>query len=143
MLYSSHATSCRAVPPPAYHRACARQAGLHIDAVTLVTTLHLLALCQVAVRLAQLSLSAPVACRAKRRATPLQRASLLLIALLRTLWRLSSQDIHDWLRAWPAPAHHPRPLLRGYRVSLLSPPASSALRMVGHRDSGRFDLFGF
>jgi hypothetical protein len=27
---------------------------------------------------------------------------LLLIALLRTLWRLSYQDMHDWLRAWPA-----------------------------------------
>jgi len=28
--------------------------------------------------------------------------SLLLIALLRTLWRLSYADMHDWLRAWPA-----------------------------------------
>jgi hypothetical protein len=28
-------------------------------------------------------------------------ASLLLIALLRTLWRLSYQDMHDWLLAWP------------------------------------------
>jgi len=28
--------------------------------------------------------------------------SLLLLALLRTLWRLSYQDMHDWLRAWPA-----------------------------------------
>jgi len=27
---------------------------------------------------------------------------LLLIALLRTLWRLSYQDMHDWLRDWPA-----------------------------------------
>jgi len=30
---------------------------------------------------------------------------LLLIALLRTLWRLSYQDMYDWLRAWPALAH--------------------------------------
>jgi transposase len=29
-------------------------------------------------------------------------ASLLLIGLLRTLWRLSYQDIHDWLKSWPA-----------------------------------------
>ncbi len=29
-------------------------------------------------------------------------ASLLLLALLRTLWRLSYQDMHDWLRDWPA-----------------------------------------
>ena len=28
--------------------------------------------------------------------------SLLLLALLRTLWRLSYQDMHDWLEAWPA-----------------------------------------
>lgn len=27
---------------------------------------------------------------------------MLLIALLRTLWRLSYQDMHDWLVAWPA-----------------------------------------
>jgi len=25
----------------------------------------------------------------------------LLVALLRTLWRLSSQEVHDWLCAWP------------------------------------------
>ncbi len=29
-------------------------------------------------------------------------ASLLLVALLRTLWRLSYQEVHDWLCAWPA-----------------------------------------
>jgi hypothetical protein len=28
--------------------------------------------------------------------------SLLLIALLRTLWRLSYEDMRDWLRDWPA-----------------------------------------
>jgi len=28
--------------------------------------------------------------------------SLVLIALLRLLWRLSYQDMHDWLVAWPA-----------------------------------------
>jgi transposase len=28
--------------------------------------------------------------------------SLLLVALLRTLWRLSYQDLHDWLVDWPA-----------------------------------------
>src|SRR5215472_16167444 len=35
------------VAPPAYHRAQAQQAGLHIDVVRLVTTLHLWALCRV------------------------------------------------------------------------------------------------
>lgn len=28
--------------------------------------------------------------------------SLLLIGLLRTLWRLSYADMHDWLKRWPA-----------------------------------------
>jgi hypothetical protein len=28
--------------------------------------------------------------------------TLLLIGLLRTLWRLSYQDMHDWLKQWPA-----------------------------------------
>jgi hypothetical protein len=90
------------VPPPAYHRAQARLGpALHIDARTLVCTLHLLALCRLAVRLAH------------RRCPPLPAApggaprtyrkeSLLLIALVRTLWRLSYQDMHDWLAAWPA-----------------------------------------
>ena len=41
------------MPPPAYHRAQVRDKGaLHIDALTLVRCLHLLALCRVAVRLA-------------------------------------------------------------------------------------------
>lgn len=41
------------VPPPAYHRAQARLGpALHIDALTLVNALHLLALCRLAVRLA-------------------------------------------------------------------------------------------
>ena len=26
----------------------------------------------------------------------------MLLALLRTLWRLSYQEVHDWLVAWPA-----------------------------------------
>ena len=40
-------------PPSAYHSAQARlDPALHIDALTLVTTLHLLTLCRLAVRLA-------------------------------------------------------------------------------------------
>src|SRR5258707_15641699 len=30
--------------------------------------------------------------------------TLLLLALLRTLWRLSYRELHDWLVAWPARA---------------------------------------
>src|SRR5437588_3629704 len=41
------------VAPPSYHRAQARLGpALHIDALTLVNTLHLLTLCRLAVRLA-------------------------------------------------------------------------------------------
>jgi hypothetical protein len=41
------------VPPPFYQRAQAKQGpALHIDALTLVTTLHLLTLCRLAVALA-------------------------------------------------------------------------------------------
>ena len=48
-LYKDQAT----VPPPAYHRAQGRQhPALHIDALSLVSTLHLLMLCRLAVRLA-------------------------------------------------------------------------------------------
>jgi hypothetical protein len=46
-------TEQAAVPLPAYHRMQARLGGnLHIDALTLVNTLHLLTLCRLAVRLA-------------------------------------------------------------------------------------------
>jgi hypothetical protein len=42
------------VPPPAYHRAQAQWGpALHLDALTLVGRLHLLAVCQLAVRLAR------------------------------------------------------------------------------------------
>lgn len=90
------------VPPPAYHRAQAHQAGLHIDAVRLVTTLHLLALCRVAVRLAHWRCPPPLPAGPGGAPRRYSEESLLLIALVRTLWRLSYQDIHDWLQAWPA-----------------------------------------
>jgi hypothetical protein len=49
------------VPPPAYHRAQAQVGhALHIDALTLVTRLHLLALCRLAVRLARRRCLPPV-----------------------------------------------------------------------------------
>jgi hypothetical protein len=42
-----------AIPPPSYQRAQARLGpALHIDALSLVTTLHLLTLCHLAVDLA-------------------------------------------------------------------------------------------
>ena len=42
------------ISPSAYRRAQAKaQPALHLDALTLITRLHLLALCRLAVRLAQ------------------------------------------------------------------------------------------
>jgi hypothetical protein len=91
------------VPPPAYHRAQAkRRAALHLDALTLVRELHLLALSRMAVRLAQRRCPPPLPAGLGGRPRRYQEESLLLLALLRTLWRLSYQDLHDWLVAWPA-----------------------------------------
>src|SRR5712691_5355314 len=91
------------VPPPAYHRAQARLGrALHIDALTLVSTLHLLVLCRLAVRLAYRRCPPPLPSGPGGASRTYSDASLLLIALLRTLWRLSYQDMRDWLRDWPA-----------------------------------------
>src|SRR5215813_7539996 len=91
------------VPPPAYHRVQARLGpALHIDALTLVTTLHLLTLCRLAVRLAHRRCPPPLPSGPGGRPRSYSEESLLLISLLRTLWRLSYQDMHDWLKSWPA-----------------------------------------
>jgi len=91
------------VPPPAYRRAQARLGlALHIDALTLVTTLHLLTLCRLAVRLAHRRCPPPLPASPGGAPRTYSEESLLLIALLRTLWRLSYQDMRDWLRDWPA-----------------------------------------
>jgi hypothetical protein len=85
------------VPPPAYHRAQVKVgAALHIDALTLVTRLHLLALCHLAVRLAQRRCPPPLPAGAGGRPQVYAGESLLLLALLLALWRLSYQDLHDW-----------------------------------------------
>ena len=95
--------SAALVPPPAYHRAQARLGpALHSDALTLVNTLHLLALCRLAVRLAHHRCPPPLPAGPGGAPRTYREESLLLIALLRTLWRLSSQDMRDWLRDWPA-----------------------------------------
>ncbi len=91
------------VPPPAYHRMQAKIGpALHLDALTLITRLHLLALCRLAVRLAHRRCSPPVPAGTGGRPRVYAEESLLLLALLRTLWRLSYQDAHDWLVDWPA-----------------------------------------
>ena len=91
------------IPPPSYQRAQARLSrALHIDALTLVTTLHLLALCRLAVSLAHRRCPPPLPAGKGGRPRTYSEESLLLISLLRTLWRLSYQDRHDWLKSWPA-----------------------------------------
>lgn len=95
-----------AVPPPSYQRALQKQSrALHRSALTLVTTLHLLALCHLAVRVAHRRCPPPLPRGPGGAPRVYSEESLLLIALLRTLWRLSYQDIHDWLCDWPALAH--------------------------------------
>jgi hypothetical protein len=91
------------VPPPTYHRAQARLGpALHIDALTLVNTLHLLTLCRLAVRLAHHRCPPPLPAGPGGAPQTYREESLLLIALLRMLWRLSYQDMRDWLHDWPA-----------------------------------------
>lgn len=91
-----------AVPPPSYQRAVRKQAAaLHVTALALVTTLRLLDLCRLAVRLAQRRCPPPLPKGPGGRPRIYSEESLLLIALLRTLWRLSYEDMRDWLRAWP------------------------------------------
>src|SRR5579859_102582 len=91
------------VPPPAYHRAQAKvRCALRIDALMLVSRLHLLALCRLAVRLAQRRCPPPLPAGPGGHPQVYAEEALLLVALLRTLWRLSYQDVHDWLVDWPA-----------------------------------------
>ncbi len=91
------------VPPPAYQRAVAKRGpALHIDALALVTRLHVLALCRLAVQQARRRCSPPLPQGPGGTPRRYSDESLLLIALLRTLWRLSPRAMTDWLRAWPA-----------------------------------------
>src|SRR5262249_150004 len=102
------------VPPPAYHRA-QDKAGppfhpppltplppLHPEPLPLTPRLPLLLLCRLAVRLAHRRCPPPLSAGPGGRPRRYREESLLLLALLRTLWRLSYQDLHDWLVAWPA-----------------------------------------
>jgi hypothetical protein len=78
------------VPPRAYQRAQAKaQPALHLDALTLVTRLHLLALCRLAVRLAHRRCPPPLPAGPGGHPRVYTEASLRLFALLRTLWGLS------------------------------------------------------
>src|SRR5258708_16056765 len=101
---ASHGLSpCRdraPIPPPSYHRTMAT--ALHLDALTLVTRLHLLEMCRAAVQRARQQCPPPLPAGPGGAPRRYSEESLLLLALLRTLWRLSYQEVHDWLCAWPA-----------------------------------------
>jgi len=90
------------VPLPSYHQTMAT--ALHLDALTLtlVTCLQLLEVCRVAVQLAYQQCPPPLPAGPGGAPRVYAEASLLLVSLLRTLWRLSYQEAHDWLCAWPA-----------------------------------------
>ena len=89
------------VPPPSYQRALRKQPrALHCTALTLVTTFHLLDLCRLAVRLAQQRCPPPLPAGPGGAPRTYAEESLLLIALLRTLWRLSYQDIQGRRYYW-------------------------------------------
>src|SRR5260370_17103011 len=95
------------VPPPSYSRAqvqaqAQRARALHINALTLIETLQLLALCRLAVQLAHRGCRAPLPKGPGGAPRTYREESLLLIALLKTLWRLSYQDVHAWLVSCPA-----------------------------------------
>src|SRR6266516_342700 len=80
------------IPPPSYHRRevqaqAQRVRALHINALTFIETLHLLALCRLAVQVAHRRCPPPKGAGGRPRAY--REESLLLIALLKTLWRLS------------------------------------------------------
>src|SRR5215470_19591924 len=70
--------------------------------MTLVTRVHLLMLCDVAVQIAHRRCPPPLPAGPSGAPRIYREESLLLLALLRTLWRSSYQEVHDWLCAWPA-----------------------------------------
>src|SRR5437588_5572767 len=66
------------IPPPSYHRRevqaqAQRARALHVNALSLIETLHLLALCRLAVQLAPSALSSANAQRTRRCPTHLPR----------------------------------------------------------------------
>lgn len=83
------------VPPPPHRRTMVT--ALHLDALTLVTRLELLALCRVAVQLAHRQCPPPLPAGPGGAPRVYTEETLVLLALLRTLWRLSCRELHDWL----------------------------------------------
>ena len=99
------------IPPPAYHCAQARgKDALHIDALTLVRSLHPAFLVPPGSTSGPLAVSAPFA-----RLGPGDAPRRYIDSAPTLAWRQADPDAavgHD-------PAHHPRPLLWSYRVHTL------------------------
>src|SRR5260221_2658312 len=126
------------VPPTSSHRTLA--IGLQLDALTLVRRLDLLALCRLAVHLAHRQCPPPLPAGPGGAPRVYTEETLFLLALLRTLWRLSYRELHDWLVAWPARARAcglpqgadrlprvPSPAQQSRRLRAAGAPASETL----------------
>jgi len=88
-----------AVPPPRRgRRRCPEPRRLSIHALQLLSLLPLLPLTFLALRLTQGNRLHS----GRGRPRTYSDASILLIAILARLWRLSYAEVLDWLRAWPA-----------------------------------------
>src|SRR5438034_9775903 len=87
------------VPPPAYTRVQAQRGpALHIDALTLVISLHLLALCRLAVQLVHWRCPPPLPAGPGGqigRASCRERVSISVVALSGKKYKLRS------VRSWP------------------------------------------
>src|SRR5260370_35106437 len=120
------------VPPPSYHRAQVqaqawRARALHINALTLIETLHLLALCHLAIELAHRRCPPPLPKGAGGRPRSYREESFLLIALLKTLWRLSRPGTS--MTGWRVGPRWPWPVAcrRGPMASHASPALPNCL----------------
>src|SRR2546430_17118054 len=96
------------VPPPSYHRReiqaqAQRARALHINALSLIETLHLLALCRLAVQMAHRRCPPPLPKGTGGLPRTYPEDALLLLALLKKLWRPSYQATPDRLARWTAP----------------------------------------
>src|SRR5258708_24028401 len=86
------------VPSPAYYRAQARLGpALHLDALTLGNSLHLLTLCRLAVRLAHRRCPPPLLAGSCGAPPADSQAALFVIPLFRMLGGLSSVGCASWV----------------------------------------------
>jgi hypothetical protein len=82
--------------------AAKQRPALHISALVFVKMLQMLSVCRLAVLLVRCRCPPSLPAGTGRAPRTSREESVLLISLLRTLWPLSYQDMHDWLKSWPA-----------------------------------------